>query len=104
MQVALNLADGTAGAQTNIWNGIEGRNAEGPHIYKKDGLYYLLISEGGTESNHTVTIARSRKVSGPYESYSGNPILTKSSPTSTSRPLVMPNCSRTALEVGGEWR
>ncbi|KAG4418312.1 hypothetical protein IFR04_008588 [Cadophora malorum] len=76
MQAALDLTDGTAGPSTNIWNGTGGRNAEGPHIYKKDGFYYLLISEGGTETNHSVTIARSPKVSGPYESYSGNPILT----------------------------
>ncbi|KAL5313222.1 hypothetical protein ACEPPN_018955 [Leptodophora sp. 'Broadleaf-Isolate-01'] len=76
MQVALNLTDGTAGASTNIWDGTGGRNAEGPHIYKKDDFYYLLISEGGTETNHSVTIARSLKVSGPYESYPGNPILT----------------------------
>ena len=32
-----------------IWNGTGGRYPEGPHIYKKDGWYYLLISEGGTE-------------------------------------------------------
>ena len=32
-----------------IWNGTGGRHPEGPHIYKKDGWYYLLISEGGTE-------------------------------------------------------
>lgn len=30
-----------------IWNGTGGRHPEGPHIYKKDGWYYLLISEGG---------------------------------------------------------
>ncbi|MBN2174226.1 MAG: glycoside hydrolase family 43 protein, partial [Bacteroidales bacterium] len=32
-----------------IWNGTGGRYPEAPHIYKKDGWYYLLISEGGTE-------------------------------------------------------
>lgn len=31
---------------------------EGPHIYKKDGYYYLLISEAGTGHNHAVSIAR----------------------------------------------
>ena len=39
----------------------------GPHIYKKDGWYYLLISEGGTELGHKVTIARSRYIDGPYQ-------------------------------------
>ena len=32
-----------------LWQGDGGRYPEGPHIYKKDGYYYLLISEGGTE-------------------------------------------------------
>ena len=48
-----------------IWFGTDGRYPEAPHIYKKDGWYYLLISEGGTECGHGVTIARSRFVDGP---------------------------------------
>lgn len=59
-----------------IWNGTGGRHPEGPHIYKKDGWYYLLISEGGTEHAHMVTIARSKDIYGPYESNPDNPILT----------------------------
>lgn len=49
---------------------------EGPHIYKKDGWYYLLISEAGTSHHHAVSIARSRSLSEPFEGYRGNPILT----------------------------
>jgi len=30
-----------------VWNGTGGRYAEGPHIYKKDGFYYLMAAEGG---------------------------------------------------------
>ncbi len=59
-----------------IWDGTGGRYPEGPHIYKKDGYYYLLIAEGGTEYGHKVTIARSRDIYGPYESNPANPILT----------------------------
>lgn len=62
--------------QKCIWGGTGGRYPEGPHIYKKDGWYYLLISEGGTEYGHNVTIARSRDIYGPYESNPSNPILT----------------------------
>ncbi len=51
-------------------------NAEGPHIYKKDGYYYLMIAEGGTEENHAVTIFRSENIDGPYEGNKKNPILT----------------------------
>jgi xylan 1,4-beta-xylosidase len=59
-----------------IWQGEGGRYPEGPHIYKKDGYYYLLISEGGTELAHHLTIARSRQMAGPYEACPANPILT----------------------------
>lgn len=60
----------------SIWMGTGGRYPEAPHIYKKDGYYYLLIAEGGTEFGHMVTIGRSKSVYGPYESNPENPILT----------------------------
>lgn len=59
-----------------IWGGTGGRYPEAPHIYKKDGWYYLLLSEGGTEYGHTVTIARSRNIDGPYQPNPASPILT----------------------------
>lgn len=62
-----------------LWQGDGGRYPEGPHIYKKDGYYYLLISEGGTELAHRLTIARSKNIYGPYESNPNNPILTNCS-------------------------
>ena len=62
-----------------IWQGTGGRYPEGPHLYKKDGYYYLLISEGGTELAHRLTIARSRNIEGPYEANPANPILTNCS-------------------------
>ena len=59
-----------------LWRGTGGRYPEGPHIYKKDGYYYLLISEGGTELAHRLTIARSHHIEGPYEANPDNPLLT----------------------------
>ena len=50
---------------------------EGPHLYKKDGWYYLMAAEGGTEFNHSEVIFRSRNVDGPYIPYDRNPILTQ---------------------------
>ncbi|MBE5987511.1 MAG: glycoside hydrolase family 43 protein [Paenibacillaceae bacterium] len=50
--------------------------AEGPHLYKIRGMYYLLLAEGGTEFNHSVTVARSQSLFGPYEACPNNPILT----------------------------
>lgn len=60
----------------SLWNGTGGVWPEGPHIYKKDGWYYLMIAEGGTATDHAVTIARSRNITGPYDAYANNPILT----------------------------
>lgn len=59
-----------------VWWGAGGRWAEAPHIYKKDGFYYLMAAEGGTEEAHSVTIARSNTVWGPYIENPANPILT----------------------------
>ena len=59
-----------------IWRGTGGRYPEGPHLYFKDGWYYLLIAEGGTEYAHSITMARSRNIEGPYEANPANPILT----------------------------
>ncbi|MDC6364768.1 MULTISPECIES: glycoside hydrolase family 43 protein [Flavobacteriaceae] len=50
---------------------------EGPHLYKKDGWYYLMCAEGGTEWNHSEVIFRSKSVNGPFESFENNPILTQ---------------------------
>ncbi len=51
--------------------------AEGPHIYKVDGWYYLLTAEGGTADQHSQTIYRSKDLQGPYEPGPFNPILTQ---------------------------
>ncbi|EKD20826.1 uncharacterized protein L3040_000932 [Drepanopeziza brunnea f. sp. 'multigermtubi'] len=62
--------------EKTIWRGTGGIYSEGPHLYKKDGFYYLVISEGGTHENHMVTVARSEEIWGPYEGFEKNPILT----------------------------
>ncbi|CEJ62227.1 hypothetical protein PMG11_10733 [Penicillium brasilianum] len=49
---------------------------EGPHLYKKDGYYYLLAADGGTFETHKSVIARSRDIWGPFEVYKNNPVLT----------------------------
>jgi xylan 1,4-beta-xylosidase len=49
---------------------------EGPHLYKRNGYYYLLTAEGGTGWGHAVTMARSRAIAGPYELHPDVHILT----------------------------
>lgn len=62
--------------EKTIWKGTGGIYPEGPHMYKKDGWYYVMISEGGTHENHMITVARSKNVWGPFEANPKNPILT----------------------------
>ena len=59
-----------------ISKGCGGRFAEAPHVYKKDGFYYLMLAEGGTEYGHMETMQRSKTLYGPYEKCPRNPILT----------------------------
>lgn len=86
-----------------IWGGTGGRYAEAPHIYKKDGWYYLLIAEGGTEYGHKVTIARSRKIDGPYESNPANPILTHINENAQYNPLQGVGHSDFVQAHDGSW-
>lgn len=62
--------------EKKIWDGTGATWPEGPHMYKRDGWYYLLVSEGGCWEEHMITVARSKNIWGPYESFSNNPILT----------------------------
>jgi xylan 1,4-beta-xylosidase len=55
------------GETKKIFTGTDRGLTEGPHIYKKDGWYYVLVAEGGTFYEHTATVARSRDIFGPYE-------------------------------------
>jgi xylan 1,4-beta-xylosidase len=50
---------------------------EAPHLYKKDGHYYLMCAEGGTGGNHSEVIFISDSPTGPFKPSSNNPILTQ---------------------------
>jgi alpha-N-arabinofuranosidase len=52
---------------------------EGPHLYKKDGRYYLMAAEGGTSEQHSEVIFRADRIDGPYMPAPPgvNPILTQ---------------------------
>lgn len=64
------------GPVKNIYAGTELQVVEGPHLYRRNGWYYLLTAEGGTFYEHAVTLARSRALDGRYETLPGNPLLT----------------------------
>ncbi|KAE8379922.1 glycosyl hydrolase [Aspergillus bertholletiae] len=78
---SLDLHTGATGPVTYLWNGTGGVWPEGPHLYRKDGFYYLMIAEGGTELNHAETMVRSKSRTGPWEPCPHNPILTNRNTT-----------------------
>lgn len=74
------------GYPKRIWSGGTDRGCiEAPHLYKKNGYYYIMCAEGGTGYNHCVTMGRSHDVWGPYESDPQNPIVTSVPGTSNER-------------------
>ena len=76
-QQLLNLQNGRLeGDIKELWRGTGGVWPEGPHLYKVNGKYYLMISEGGTSYDHMLTVARSDSPWGPFEPNPKNPILT----------------------------
>ena len=50
---------------------------EAPHIYKKNGKYYLMCAEGGTGDNHSEVIFISDSPKGPFIPWNNNPILSQ---------------------------
>lgn len=83
-----------------LWNGTGGKWPEGPHLYRIGDFWYLLISEGGTERGHAVTIARSTKPSGPFEPCPANPLLTA---RGTSRTVQSTGHSDLVQRPDGTW-
>ncbi len=55
------------GEAMNIFAGSPHGLVEGPHLFKRNGWYYLTTAEGGTGYDHAVTMARARTLQGPYE-------------------------------------
>ena len=55
------------GERELIFKGTPIGFTEAPHLYKRNGYYYLITAEGGTGWGHAVTMARSRNLTGPYE-------------------------------------
>ncbi|MFK3668953.1 family 43 glycosylhydrolase [Leifsonia aquatica] len=84
-QVAVDLVTGeTLSEPRPLWSGSGLQFPEAPHLYRREGQWYLLIAEGGTERGHAVSIARGPSISGPFEGCPANPVLSASG---TDRPI-----------------
>ena len=64
------------GKRVNIFKGTALGLTEAPHLYKRNGFYYLITAEGGTGFGHAVTMARSLTLLGSYELQPDGPVLT----------------------------
>ncbi len=84
-------------AQKPVW-------IEGPHIYKKDGWYYLCCAEGGTSWQHSQVILRGKSPTGPYTPWDKNPILTQRD-LDGNAPLAVTCTGHADLVIGpdGNW-
>ena len=49
---------------------------EGPHMYKINGKYLLMVSEGGTGPFHSLTVHHSDSILGPFSADMINPVIT----------------------------
>lgn len=85
---------------TLIWRGTGLSNTEAPHLYQIDGIWYLMVAEGGTERGHAVTIARGPTPQGPFEACPGNPIL---SHRSTAHPVQNTGHADLVQAADGSW-
>lgn len=97
----MDISTGKAiGERHYVWGGSGANNPEGPHLYKINGKYYLMIAEGGTELGHMVTIARSDSVFGEYEPCPWNPILTN---RGTGLPIKAVGHADLVDDANGNW-
>lgn len=82
------------------WSGTGLKSPEAPHVFRRDGVWYLVVAEGGTERGHAVSIARSGSPEGPWEPCPTNPIL---SHRSTDRPIQSTGHADFVEAADGSW-
>jgi len=66
---------GLTGPAVNIYSGSALGLTEAPHMFRRNGWYYLTTAEGGTGYDHAVTLARARDIRGPYETHPGKHVI-----------------------------
>ena len=74
-QAELDPETGDLGEPETIWTGWTDPHAEAPHLYERDGTYYLVVAEGGTHTGHMVVAARADDPTGPFEPCPHNPVV-----------------------------
>jgi xylan 1,4-beta-xylosidase len=89
---------GTHVTENPIW-------IEGPHLFHVGKFYYLMCAEGGTGSMHSEVIFRAKNPMGPWEEFSGNPILTQRSGLDPAREDIVTSTGHADLVQAprGDW-
>jgi beta-xylosidase len=82
------------------WSGTGLQFPEAPHLLERDGTWYLLVAEGGTERGHAVSVARGPSPKGPWEGCPHNPIL---SHRSTDSPIQNTGHADVVEAKDGTW-
>jgi beta-xylosidase len=102
--IARHRIDDTTGAVLGgpepTWSGTGMQYPEAPHLFARDGAWYLLIAEGGTERGHGVSIARGPSPVGPWEPCPHNPIV---SHRSTDKPIQNTGHADLVEATDGSW-
>jgi len=77
---------------------------EGPHLYRHAGWYILMCAEGGTSTQHSEVVLRSRSPWGPYKPFTGNPILTQRDlPAERANPIANAGHADLVEAGDGSW-
>ncbi|MEG2380918.1 MAG: glycoside hydrolase family 43 protein [Oscillospiraceae bacterium] len=88
------------GLPKKIYENPDTELVEGSHIYKRNGYYYLLKAQGGTGSNHSVQMSRSRSLFGKYEDC---PFIVLTSRDDPKNPLQCAGHADIVETQHGEW-
>lgn len=67
---------GLIGDVATIYAGSDLGLTEAPHLFHRNGWYYLTVAEGGTGYDHAITMARSRTLLGPYQTHPQKHLMT----------------------------
>lgn len=77
---------------------------EGPHLFRKDGWYYLITAEGGTFEQHSAVAYRARTLAGPFEKDPAGPFLTQRyAPPTRPHPITSTGHADLVETQKGEW-
>jgi alpha-N-arabinofuranosidase len=77
---------------------------EGPHMYRREGWYILMCAEGGTSTEHSEVVLRSRSPWGPFKPFPGNPILTQRDlPADRANPIANAGHADLVEAGDGSW-